>query len=298
MVAYLWRNSGVTPAKLLDLGSVNEIGDAGAEGADSPSRSPAPVRRIPAEWVSSRPRAERARRVADALRQHISSGVFSDGVLPDERTLAEQLDASRNVVREALSLLRGEGLITRRRGVGTAVVTPRYGHGLDRLAGLAETLAGHGTVTNEILVAETVAEPPAAVVDQLHLETGAVAVHIERVRRVDGVPVSLDSTYLTADIGRGVLRGDLETRDVFALIEETIGCPLGRAEIEVRAGNADPKTAALLDIPEGTAIFIIDRITRLSDGRAVDVELLQIRADRMTLRATLYRGLRRDGELG
>jgi GntR family transcriptional regulator len=295
LVAYLWRNSGVTTAKLLQLGPMTTADSVGAEDAPPPNSSP--IRRIPAGWVSSRPRAERACRAADALRQRISSGSFPDGVLPDERTLATELDASRNVVREALSMLRREGLITRRRGVGTAVVTPKYGHGLDRLAGLAEALAGHGTVTNEVLVAETVGDLPAAVVEQLHLETGAVAVHIERVRRVDGVPVSLDSTYLAADLGPGVLCGDLETRDIFELIEEAIGCPLGRAEIEVRAGNADRDTAALLEIPAGTAIFIIDRITRLSDGRAVDVELLRIRADRMTLRATLYRGLAGDGEL-
>lgn len=269
--------------------SGSESDAAAGEPPPFPLRSSA--RRVPPEWVSSRPRAERARRVADALRQRISSGSFADGVLPDERALAEQLGASRNAVREALGLLRDEGLVTRRRGVGTVVVTPTYGHGLDRLAGLAETLAGHGTVVNEVLVAEPVADPPAAVVERLGLDVGASAVHVERVRRADGVPVSVDSTYLTADIGRGVLRADLETRDIFAVIEETTGAPLGRAEIEVRAANADPETAALLDVRAGAAIFLIDRLTRLSDGTPVDVELLRIRADRMTLRATLYRGL-------
>lgn len=212
-------------------------------------------------------------------------------MLPDERALAEELDASRNAVREALSLLRDEGLLTRRRGVGTVVVTPTYGHGLDRLAGLAEALAGHGTVTNEVLVAEMITDPPAEVRQRLCLEAGGTAVHIERVRRVDGAPVSLDSTYLAADIGRGVLRDDLEARDIFAVIEQATGSPLGRAEIEVRAANADPETAALLGVAAGAAIFVIDRLTRLSDGTPVDVELLRIRADRMTLRATLYRGL-------
>jgi GntR family transcriptional regulator len=229
--------------------------------------------------------------VADVLRQRISSGSFANGVLPDERALAEQLSASRNAVREALTLLSEEGLVMRRRGVGTVVVTPTYGHGLDRLAGLAEALAGHGTVTNEVLLTEVAADPPAEIAERLCLDSGAAAVRIERIRRVNGEPLSLDSTYLTADIGRGVLRGDLETRDIFAVIEETTGCPLGRAEIEVRAAGAGPETAALLGIRAGAAIFVIDRLTRMSDGTPVDAELLRIRADRMTLRATLYRGL-------
>lgn len=267
---------------------MKESDDARADGLTSPR---APARRVPPEWVSSRPRTQRARRVADVLRQRISSGSFADGVLPDEHALAERLNASRNAVREALSLLRDEGLLTRRRGVGTVVVMPTYGHGLDRLAGLAEALAGHGTVTNEVLLTEMAADPPVEIAERLCLDAGATVVRIERVRRVDGEPLSLDSTYLTADIGRGVLRGDLETRDIFAVIEETIGCPLGRAEIEVRAASADPETAALLGVRAGAAIFVIDRLTRLSDGTPVDAELLRIRADRMTLRATLYRGL-------
>lgn len=267
------------------------MSERGGAGIGSVSSLPTVSRRVPAEWVSSRPRAPRARRVADALRQRISAGGFAEGVLPDEQALAAELNASRNAVREALSLLRDEGLLTRRRGMGTFVVTPTYGHGLDRLAGLAEALAGHGTVTNEVLVAEVVAEPPAAAVERLGLDACAAAVHIERVRRVDGMPVSLDSTYLTAAIGRDVLRSDLAGRDIFAVIEETTGSRLGRAEIEVRAANADPETAALLDIPAGAAVFVIDRLTRLADGTPVDVEVLRIRADRMTLRATLYRGL-------
>lgn len=251
------------------------------------------IRRIAPEWVSSKPRAERARQVADVLRQRIAAGGFADGALPDEQALAAELNASRNAVREALGLLRDEGLVTRRRGVGTAVVTPTYGHGLDRLAGLAEALAGHGTVSNEVLVAEVVAEPPADVSERLCLPAGAGAVHIERVRRVDGAPVSVDSTYLTADIGREVLRANLADRDIFAVIEECTGSALGRAEIEVRAAVADAETAALLGVPAGAAIFVIDRLTRLGDaaGTPVDAEVLRIRADRMTLRATLYRGL-------
>ena len=262
------------------------------ESAGSAARSRGPARRIPPEWVSSRPRAERARRVAEDVRQLISSGRFPDGALPDERTLAGRLDASRNAVREALGLLRDEGLVTRRRGVGTVVVTPTYGHGLDRLAGLAEALEGYGTVTNEVLAAEAAADPPAEVAERLNLMAGATAVRVERVRRVDGEPVSLDTTYLTAGVGRDVLRGDLENRDIFAVIEEAIGGPLGRADIEVRAASADPRTAELLGIGPGDPVFVIDRLTRLADGTPVDAEILRIRADRLTLRATLHRGLR------
>lgn len=237
-----------------------------------------------------RPRAERARRVADELRQQITEGRFPSGVLPDERSLGSRLGASRNAVREALDLLRHEGLIARRRGVGTTIVMPKYGHGLDRLAGLAETLIGHGTVTNHVRVAEEVAVLPEAVAARLEVPAESGGVHLERVRSLNGLPLSLDTSYLTADVGAGVLAGDLEGQDVFALIEHTTGFRLAYADVAVHAICADPDTAAQLDIEVGAAVFALERLTRLTDGRAVDAESIRIRADRMTLRATLYRG--------
>ncbi|MFC6887118.1 MULTISPECIES: GntR family transcriptional regulator [Actinomadura] len=247
------------------------------------------MRRGDARWVSSRPRAERARQVADVLRQQITAGAFEGGVLPDERVLGRRLDASRNAVREALGLLREEGLIVRRRGVGTTVVTPKYGHGLDRLAGLAETLTGYGEVTNEVRAARVVPRPPEAIAQRLGLAPGDEAVHLERLRRLGGHPLSLDTTWLTADIGRPLLERDLARRDVFGLIEEVTGAMLGAAEVTVHAVNADPDTAALLEVPPGAAVFAIDRLTRLADGRPVDAESLRVRADRLALHALLPR---------
>lgn len=251
--------------------------------------SGSPEERERREWVSSRPRAERARQVADVLRQQITTGRFDAGVLPDERRLGAQLGASRNAVREALDLLRQEGLLTRRRGVGTTVAMPKYGHGLDRLAGLAEALTGYGTVTNEVRVAERVPVLPAAVAERLEVSADDGGVHLERLRWLDGLPLSLDTSYLTADIGAAVLAGDLAGRDVFGLIEETTGRRLGSADIAVHAVTADPDAAALLRIDLGAPVFALERLTRLADGRPVDAESIRIRADRMALRATVHR---------
>jgi len=239
---------------------------------------------------STPPRAERARRIADTLRQQITSGVYEQGMLPDERVLGHALGATRNVVREALGLLSDEGLIVRRRGIGTLIVTAKYGHGLERLTGLAETLVDYGTVTNEVRAARIVPHAPKAVTERLQLPDGAGAVYLERLRSLDGRPLSVDSTWLAPDIGRPLLDRDLAHRDVFDLIEETTGHRLGSAEVTVHAVTAEPDTARLLDIPAGAALFAIDRLTCLADGRPVDAETLRVRGDRFALHALVHRG--------
>jgi GntR family transcriptional regulator len=233
-------------------------------------------------------RADRARQVADVLRQQVVRGAFGDA-LPDERVLAAEFAASRNTIREALTILRAEGLIERVPSVGTLVVNQKYRHGLDRLMGLAETLHEHGTVTNEVRVAELL-RPPRSVAGRLRVPEGDPVIYVERLRRLNGIPLSLDLTYLLAEIGHPLLEQDLEHRDIFALIEQVSGNRLGAAEVTMEAINADAHSAAVLDVPKGAALLVVERLSHLDDGRPVDLEFIRFRGDRITMSAQLFRG--------
>ncbi|WP_084505268.1 GntR family transcriptional regulator [Nocardia harenae] len=246
------------------------------EGGEPQGR--APVRRL---------RADQARRVADVLRHQIHTGAFPDG-LPAETRLAEEFETSRNTVREALALLRDEGLIDRAPRVGTRVANRKYDHGLDALLGLQETLKGHGTVRNEVRAATRIAAPP-AVARRLRLEPGERVVYLERLRYLGDTPLSLDLTYLAPDIGAAILDLDLAGTDIFVLIEQVSGQSLGSADLALEAVPADPHTAATLEAADGAALLMLERLTRLEDGRPVDLEYIRMRGDRITMRGSLSR---------
>lgn len=248
-------------------------------------------------------RADRARTMAGVLRRQVMRGAFPRGVLPDERTLIAEFGTSRNTVREALGLLRDEGLVERRRGVGTVVVGRAYEHPLGELSGLAEVLQRHGAVVNEVREARSL-RPPLAVARRLDLPEGSPVVYLERLRRVDGIPVSLDSTYLIPEVGEPLLARaretphTLENHDVFDLIETAAGMPLGSAEVSVHAMVPDAATCAVLEMPAGGAVLAVERLTRLADGRPADLEFLHLRGDRLTLHATLDRAKNANSPLG
>lgn len=233
------------------------------------------------------PRADRARRVADVLRQQIHAGAHPDG-LPAERELAAEFFVSRNTVREALTVLKNEGLIDRGPKVGTHVAQRKYDHGLDALLGLKETFKHLGEVRNEVRAAMPVAAPP-SVARKLLLEPGAPAVFIERLRYLGDLPLSLDLTYLAPDIGTDILRHPLETNDLFALIEQVSGQRLGGASLALEAIPADAHSAATLQVPDGSPLLMLERLTSLDDGRPVDLEYIRMRGDRITMRGSLIR---------
>jgi GntR family transcriptional regulator len=242
------------------------------------SAEPTPIRR---------PRADRARQVADVLRHQILAAVYDDG-LPTEQALAAEFFVSRNTIREALAVLKNEGLIDRGPKVGTHVAVRKYDHGLDALVGLKETFKDYGEVRNEVRALLHLAAPP-AVSRRLQVEPGEQVVFIERLRYLGDLPLSLDLTYLAPEIGAEVLRHPLETNDVFALIERVSGQRLGAATLAVEAVSADPHSAATLQVPDGAPLLMLERLTGLDDGRPVDLEYIRMRGDRITMRGSLIR---------
>lgn len=79
--------------------------------------------------------------VVERLRAMISSGVLRSGdLLPSERVLAQQLQASRNVIREALGILRVDGLVQVQPGKSSVVASP----GPDQASRSLEVLLGMG----------------------------------------------------------------------------------------------------------------------------------------------------------
>lgn len=234
-----------------------------------------------------RPRADQARLVADVVRHQIHAGGYPHG-LPAESELAAEFFVSRNAVREALAVLKAEGLIDRDPKVGTHVAIRKYDHGLDALAGLKETFKGYGELRNEVRATMTVSAPP-SVANKLEIRPGEPIVFIERLRYLGDLPLSLDMTYLVRDIGDAVIEHSLESNDLFALIELVTGRRLGTAGLAVEAVSADPHSAAILQVPDSASLLLLERLTHLDDGRPVDLEYIRMRGDRITLRGNLIR---------
>lgn len=84
--------------------------------------------------------------LAGHLRMLVVSGKLAAGVrLPSERSLAEALDVSRNTVGAAFDELRGDGILTSRRGDGTYVSSARQFLGVrgdDRFESFLATTTG------------------------------------------------------------------------------------------------------------------------------------------------------------
>ncbi|MEU5211938.1 GntR family transcriptional regulator [Streptomyces sp. NPDC020742] len=236
--------------------------------------------------------APKYQRIADALKQAIVSGAYQPGDrLPGENDLMAEHGVARMTARQALGVLRSEGLAEARKGAGVFVraFRPIRRRSVPRLA-REQWGAGNSVWSADIpdrdLVVDDVAvgEEPAgdAVAARLDVAPGA-AVCVRRRRFVlDGKPVLLSASYLPAELvaGTAITRPDTGPGGVYARLAD-LGAGPARFREEVRVRMPSAEEAERLRLPSGTPVILVSRTAVTEDGRAVEV-------NEMTLDSAAY----------
>lgn len=227
--------------------------------------------------------------VENALAGRLGVDLHPGDRLPTEDELIKQFGVSRITVRRAIQNLVSRQLVVTKQGRGTYVATPRIIQPLTALTGFVEDMRSQGLHTRArvLRIEDRAAEPE--VRTALELPLGASVTRIDRVRLAAGVPVSFDRTYLPSDLGRLIAQDDLENEPIFALLEQRHGTPLVEASYALQASTADKSIADALDIPEGSAVFRIERTSYTTGDRPVDYEVLHYRGDAITFTTRLPR---------
>ncbi len=222
-------------------------------------------------------------RIAEELRSAIEAGEYGPGDrLPGENDLMALHGVARMTVRQALSVLRGEGIVEARKGAGVFVraFRPLRRRGIQRLA--SERWAAGRSVWSadvddrrELLVdgVRVAREPvPERIAAVLGVEPG-VPVWVRRRRYLlDGKPVMSAASHFPADLvaDTPVVSPDPGPGGVYARLAEAGHAPVHfREEIRTRmpsAGETDE-----LRLPSGTPVILITRTAFTADGTVVEV---------------------------
>jgi GntR family transcriptional regulator len=117
--------------------------------------------------------------------------------VPTERELAGLAATSRTTVRQALSELVTEGRLVRRQGSGTYVAEPKLAWPL-QMSSFTEQAASSGFKVETTLISAERVPATAEIAGLLQLKVGAQVHRIERLREVNGSPMALEQSHLSA----------------------------------------------------------------------------------------------------
>lgn len=222
--------------------------------------------------------------IADELRRAIESGEFAPGsALPSEAQLMEHFGVARMTVRQALQVLKAEGLVVAEHGRGVFVrqrppvrrlAADRFARAnreQGKAAFTAETEA-ESRVGSVDRVKVSIEPPPAEIRARLQLTRRDRVVVRDRRYLSDGRPVETAVSYLPASIARGtkIAEPDTGPGGIYARLEE-LGHQLSHFTEEIDARMPTPQEITVLALPPGVPVIHLLRVAYDTDERPVEV---------------------------
>jgi GntR family transcriptional regulator len=227
-------------------------------------------------------------RIQRAVRRFIEAGELKPGdVVSSERELARLHNVSLMTARHAMVSLEREGVVERRRGVGTFVAAPKI-H-FNKLMSYTEQMGSRRLApVSKILVAKIIDNEEEATA-RLSLSPKSQVVKLERLRQAAGEPFALETCYLSAAQFSGLLSAQLQKGSLFSTLERDYGIELGYSDEEVDATVADPRTAELLEVTKPQPLLRIRQVIYSTKGVVILYVLGLYRSDRHNLVIRRYR---------
>lgn len=225
--------------------------------------------------------------VAQHLEGSIAAGALPQGaLLENEIAMAERLGVSRPTMRRAMEQLVDQGLIVRRRGIGTRVVQPKVRRPLE-LTSLHDDLATSGQEPTTTVLSFEVDGAGPEVAARLRLGEGDPVVRIERLRSARDLPIARMTNWLPAE----VVTFDpdaLATSGLYDLLRRT-GVHLHSATQTVGARTATAPEARQLGEGRGAALLTMERETLDDKGTTVEFASHLYAASRYSFEINLVR---------
>lgn len=208
--------------------------------------------------------------LAHQLKDAISTGALPKGTfLGNELVLAEQWQVSRPTVRRAIQDLVDDGLLVRRRGVGTQVVNDQVRRPFSLTSLHEDLVAGGRHPSTRVLVVERV-RAPAEVAEALGVKLGTRVVHLSRLRSAGSQPLAVMSNWLPVELAGDLTAEVLEVRGLYSLLRDR-GIRPHYAVQRLGARAATDEDAELLGVDVGAPLVTMWRAMQDDTGRAVEV---------------------------
>ncbi|PSL45396.1 GntR family transcriptional regulator [Chitinophaga niastensis] len=212
------------------------------------------------------------------LRTIISDPQYANGkFLPNEVQLAKQLAISRSTLRHALNKLVYEGLLIRKKGVGTKVAEPTISSKSKNWLSFTQEMNARGITIKNFELHVTWVKPTEAVANFFGISTSKKILKLERLRGKTEGPFVYFISYFHPRVG---LTGEEDfKRPLYDILEKDYMVIATLSKEEISAKAADKFIASKLEIESGSPILFRKRFVFDQGERPIEYNLGYYRAD-------------------
>ncbi len=197
--------------------------------------------------------------------------------LPNEVALAKQLAISRSTLRQALNKLVYEGLLIRKKGIGTKVAEPVISSKSKNWLSFTQEMNARGIIVKNFELHVTWILPDQKIANFFEIGMDKKILKLERLRGKGEGPFVYFISYFHPRVG---LTGEENfKRPLYDILEKDYMVVATLSKEEVSAIAADRFLAAKLDVELGSPIFLRKRYVFDQGERPFEYNVGYYRAD-------------------
>ena len=209
-------------------------------------------------------------RIRAEIEDRILTGAWKPGHrIPYEHELTAQFGCARMTVNKAIASLVGAGLIVRRRRVGSFVAQPRIHSAVLDIPDIQGEVTARGAVYGLKLLSCRRRRPMRGQPEEMKLAGAGDLLAVRCLHLANGRPFALEDRRISLDAVPEAERADFSITAPGTWLLGHVQWT--EAEHRIAAINADPETARLLAIAEGTACLSLGRRTWRGDRHITHV---------------------------
>lgn len=225
--------------------------------------------------------------IAERLRAAIADGTFVAGdALPSESQLNETFGISRATSRAALDSLEQDGLIFRKSGKGSIVLSPRVEQPAAEMFGFSDDMRRRGLQPSYQALFAGRVRVSAEVGDALGLRVNASVFHSRRVLKAEDQPIGLARSWIPLSVFKSrppPTLQELTDTSLYAWLQQHCEAKVAGARETIEAAIVAADMAAELDVDPGSAVLVVRRRSDAADGSPIEYAVLNFRSDRYRL---------------
>ena len=217
--------------------------------------------------------------VENLLRDLIELPEYKNGAyLPKEVELSKRLGISRNTVRQAANKLQNEGLLIRKKGVGTKAASRSITTNLGEWHSFTQEMNSKGIPFKNLRIEKEWVKVNETIANFLQVDSETKILKLSRLKGSDSPLVYFES-YFQPRIG---LTGEEDfQRPLYEILEQDYHSIPAVSKERIKAGKAG-EFAEILEINKNEPILIRERFVSDPGGRPLEYNLGYYRNDRFT----------------
>ena len=204
-------------------------------------------------------------------------------------TMSMKLGVSRNTIRQAINKLVHEGLIVRKKGVGTKVVIKKISTRLDNWISFTKEMKNQGIEVVNYLVNIALVEVEDEVYEALSVAKTKKIWKLEKIRGSKEAKYLYSVSYFHPRIG--ITGNENFITPLYELLEKEHDIIVSTSKEKLRAVKADGKIAAMLDIGNDVPILKRERLVLDVGDRPVEYNMVYYHTDYFTYDIDIKREL-------